>query len=186
MIEDNEPAAKWLDLINKALNKSKNGNNNVHEDSRKNIFTNHSKLFNKPSLSSGGGLHFFQKPSLKVLSKALRADSAPLKCCNCPKDFPSRERPRRLRKLVDSESFLSPRYGSCVDELFAAVEIPLYDDNPKSRCYRLVASKQMVGIFVSVWVRSDLVPHVSHLRVSSVGRGIMGCLGNKVSNFQAS
>ncbi|URE02973.1 endonuclease exonuclease phosphatase family domain containing protein, partial [Musa troglodytarum] len=45
--------------------------------------------------------------------------------------------------------------------------------------YSLVASKQMVGIFLSVWVRSELVPHVGHLRVATVGRGIMGCLGNK-------
>jgi hypothetical protein len=39
----------------------------------------------------------------------------------------------------------------------------------------------MVGIFLSVWVRKELVPHIGHLRVDSVGRGIMGLLGNKVS-----
>ncbi|KAJ6775017.1 TYPE IV INOSITOL POLYPHOSPHATE 5-PHOSPHATASE 9 [Salix purpurea] len=37
----------------------------------------------------------------------------------------------------------------------------------------------MVGIFLSVWVRKELVPHIGHLRVDSVGRGIMGRLGNK-------
>lgn len=46
--------------------------------------------------------------------------------------------------------------------------------------YCLVLSKQMVGIFVSGWVRSDLVQHVGHVRVTSLGRGIMSCLGNKV------
>ncbi|URE30893.1 endonuclease exonuclease phosphatase family domain containing protein, partial [Musa troglodytarum] len=45
--------------------------------------------------------------------------------------------------------------------------------------YCLVASKQMVGIFLSVWVRRELVQHVGHLRVATIGRGIMGCLGNK-------
>uniref|UniRef100_A0ACD5TYJ9 Uncharacterized protein n=1 Tax=Avena sativa TaxID=4498 RepID=A0ACD5TYJ9_AVESA len=47
--------------------------------------------------------------------------------------------------------------------------------------YRLAASKQMVGIFLCVWVRADLVPCVTSLRVSCVGRGIMGYMGNKGS-----
>lgn len=47
--------------------------------------------------------------------------------------------------------------------------------------YRLAASKQMVGIFLCVWVRSELCPHVTNLKVSCVGRGIMGYLGNKGS-----
>ncbi|KAH7667789.1 DNase I-like protein [Dioscorea alata] len=45
--------------------------------------------------------------------------------------------------------------------------------------YVLTASKQMVGLFMCVWVRSGLVPHVRELRVSRVGRGIMGYMGNK-------
>ncbi|KAK1295373.1 Type I inositol 1,4,5-trisphosphate 5-phosphatase CVP2 [Acorus calamus] len=39
----------------------------------------------------------------------------------------------------------------------------------------------MVGIFVTIWVRRELVQHIGHLRISCVGRGIMGCLGNKTS-----
>ncbi|CAN0926681.1 Type I inositol polyphosphate 5-phosphatase 8 [Linum grandiflorum] len=53
-------------------------------------------------------------------------------------------------------------------------------NNPARRKYCLVTSKQMVGIFLCVWVRSDLVEHLSNLKVSCVGRGIMGRLGNKV------
>ncbi|KAL6574759.1 hypothetical protein OROMI_012044 [Orobanche minor] len=45
----------------------------------------------------------------------------------------------------------------------------------------LAASKQMVGIFLCVWVREDLYQHISSLKVSCVGRGIMGHLGNKGS-----
>lgn len=48
--------------------------------------------------------------------------------------------------------------------------------------YCLAASKQMVGIFLCVWVRADLYKHVSKLKVSCVGRGIMGYLGNKVGS----
>ncbi|KAI3447660.1 hypothetical protein Pfo_004325 [Paulownia fortunei] len=47
--------------------------------------------------------------------------------------------------------------------------------------YCLAASKQMVGIFLCVWVREDLNQHISSLKVSCVGRGIMGYLGNKGS-----
>ncbi|KAG6434067.1 hypothetical protein SASPL_105688 [Salvia splendens] len=45
--------------------------------------------------------------------------------------------------------------------------------------YCLAASKQMVGIFLCVWVRRDFLHHITSLQVSCVGRGIMGYLGNK-------
>ncbi|KAM6568017.1 hypothetical protein CsatB_016002 [Cannabis sativa] len=47
--------------------------------------------------------------------------------------------------------------------------------------FRLAVSKQMVGIFLCVWVRSDLCSLISNLKVSCVGTGIMGYLGNKGS-----
>ncbi|CAA0829782.1 DNAse I-like superfamily protein [Striga hermonthica] len=47
--------------------------------------------------------------------------------------------------------------------------------------YCLAVSKQMVGIFLSVWVRKDLDNLITSLEVSCVGRGIMGYLGNKGS-----
>ncbi|XWS59771.1 hypothetical protein CRYUN_Cryun08bG0150200 [Craigia yunnanensis] len=53
--------------------------------------------------------------------------------------------------------------------------------SPKQRHFCLAASKQMVGLFLCVWVRADLYKHMSNLKVSCVGRGIMGYLGNKGS-----
>jgi hypothetical protein len=47
--------------------------------------------------------------------------------------------------------------------------------------YECITSKQMVGIFISVWLRRDLRPFIQHQSVSCVGCGIMGCLGNKVT-----
>jgi len=80
-----------------------------------------------------------------------------------------------------------------------ALNINNYDDDennrdddhkekfPKTpRRYCLAASKQMVGIFLCVWVRADLCNHVSNLKVSCVGRGIMGYLGNKVTEIRVS
>ncbi|RDX88695.1 Type I inositol polyphosphate 5-phosphatase 4, partial [Mucuna pruriens] len=47
--------------------------------------------------------------------------------------------------------------------------------------YYLIASKQMVGVFLTVWVKSDIRDDVHNLKVSCVGRGLMGYLGNKGS-----
>ncbi|KAG9457688.1 hypothetical protein H6P81_002196 [Aristolochia fimbriata] len=47
--------------------------------------------------------------------------------------------------------------------------------------FKCIISKQMVGIFITVWVRGDLRRFVRHPSVSCVGCGIMGCLGNKGS-----
>lgn len=47
--------------------------------------------------------------------------------------------------------------------------------------YCLAASKQMVGIFLTIWVRSDLREHVRNMKVSCVGRGLMGYFRNKGS-----
>ncbi|KAF5183511.1 Type i inositol polyphosphate 5-phosphatase protein [Thalictrum thalictroides] len=65
----------------------------------------------------------------------------------------------------------------------------LYDDfDLESVLYRKkrphfvrIVSKQMVGIFLSVWVRRSLRKHVDNLKVSTVGVGVMGYIGNKGS-----
>ncbi|CAK7329607.1 unnamed protein product [Dovyalis caffra] len=44
----------------------------------------------------------------------------------------------------------------------------------------LVANKQMVGIFLIVWAKSDLRDDFRNRKVSSVNRGLMGYLRNKV------
>ncbi|KAI4313646.1 hypothetical protein L6164_026605 [Bauhinia variegata] len=64
---------------------------------------------------------------------------------------------------------------------------PNKEGNNPSHCFKgpqefqCIISKQMVGILISVWVRSDLRPFIRHPTVSCVGCGIMGCLGNKGS-----
>ncbi|KAF2293069.1 hypothetical protein GH714_036023 [Hevea brasiliensis] len=171
--EDNEPAAKWLALINHALNKPHHESYSFLNSSPAGVLKDNNVKDSK----------LFHKPSLKVLRKSLKADSRLLKICNCPVEYPSRER-HRLRKLNDSMDELDPQtaphhqYNSSNGSIFTA-------DMPTSptQTYSLVASKQMVGIFLSVWARRELVPHIGHLRISSVGRGIMGCLGNKVSSL---
>ncbi|XVF15153.1 hypothetical protein REPUB_Repub09cG0125400 [Reevesia pubescens] len=176
VIEDNEPAAKWLALINQALNKPHQDSMCPYPD------TSHAPKHSNKESKSPTSLHFFHKPTLKVLSKNFRADSSLLKTCNCPADSTHGEK-RRQRKLrgVTSKLDLGPlpvHRDSTVDELVALSDMsPLCSTGQLG--YRLIATKQMVGIFLSVWARKKLVPYIAHLRVSSVGRGIMGRLGNK-------
>uniref|UniRef100_A0A0E0INP8 Inositol polyphosphate-related phosphatase domain-containing protein n=1 Tax=Oryza nivara TaxID=4536 RepID=A0A0E0INP8_ORYNI len=47
--------------------------------------------------------------------------------------------------------------------------------------YVRVVSKQMVGIYVSLWVSRKLRQHVNNLEVASVGVGLLGYMGNKGS-----
>ncbi|KAE9602827.1 putative phosphoric monoester hydrolase [Lupinus albus] len=173
VVEDNEPAAKWLALISEALNRPKN----EHSDSS-DSGTSSKNLINLKDSKSSASVNFFQKPSLKVMSRNYRAEgSSLLKACNCPINMPSRER-RRVRKFSDPINKLDSNIcgESNMEELFAIAEIP---SSPTQVNYSLISSKQMVGIFLTIWTKKELVPHIGHLRVDSMGRGIMGRLGNK-------
>ncbi|KAL5213085.1 hypothetical protein ABZP36_023932 [Zizania latifolia] len=172
VIEDNEPAAKWLGLIYQALNKPRD------ESSGDEL---------SPLETSGGRQggrdreSIFQKPSLKMLSKNYRVDSALVKTCTCLTD-PSamQHRARDMREFISRGEASPPPPAAALAEGDA---LPLPPDagelERSSLSYCLIASKQMVGIFLSVWVRRELVQYIGHLRVDSVGRGIMGRLGNK-------
>ncbi|KAL5846117.1 hypothetical protein ACOSQ3_009641 [Xanthoceras sorbifolium] len=47
--------------------------------------------------------------------------------------------------------------------------------------YVRIVSKQMVGIFLTIWVRKSLRRHIQNVKVSTVGVGVMGYIGNKGS-----
>uniref|UniRef100_A0A0E0CRK6 phosphoglycerate mutase (2,3-diphosphoglycerate-dependent) n=1 Tax=Oryza meridionalis TaxID=40149 RepID=A0A0E0CRK6_9ORYZ len=190
VIEDNEPAAKWLGLIYQALNKPQDQSSGDElsppetSDSRQGGSGSGSGSRDSIPKSSSGGMLFFQKPSLKMLSKNYRVDSALVKTCTCLTD-PStmQRRAREMREfLYRVEASPPPSLASA-----AAAAAAEEDGGPdaggelarSSVNYCLIASKQMVGIFLSVWVRRELVQYIGHLRVDSVGRGIMGRLGNK-------
>lgn len=177
-MEDNESAAKWLALMNHTLNKPSHESDSYFctGSTSKTTVDNNLKEPKTPSSHN-----FFHKPALKVLSRNLRADSALLKRCNCHLDGVPLIPKQRDKKLSDSIS-TPVRGNSAFEELMSIAGInPLPTKDQMS--YRLIASKQMVGIFLAIWVRTEIVQHVSHLRISSMGRGIMGCLGNKVSIF---
>ncbi|KAK9821522.1 hypothetical protein WJX74_007052 [Apatococcus lobatus] len=67
----------------------------------------------------------------------------------------------------DDEGYLSP------------LEHVLPDDDVPSHSFVQVAGKQMVGVYLSIWVRRALLPHVHGIQVTAVGTGVLGYLGNK-------
>lgn len=96
--------------------------------------------------------------------------------------------------------WLTPMQNSFLGDNYDYLENPHYEERishsnhrgtpmtkgwktQEGRKYELVASKKMVGIFISVWVRQEVLKkyYVSNAKVSSVACGIMGCLGNKGS-----
>ncbi|KAK4756124.1 hypothetical protein SAY87_009881 [Trapa incisa] len=167
VIEDNEPAAKWLSLIDQSINRP----------------TNVSYRGWRPSTTLSGSL-FFPKPSLKRISKIFRVENGRrLKSCNCSMDLErknSKDFCFRCQPSNVSEGDISSEDEE--DEEPSGLELSEISTSfgvSNQRKYSLVASKQMVGIFVCIWMRTELIQHVGHLRISCISRGIMGCLGNK-------
>ncbi|VVA22579.1 PREDICTED: type [Prunus dulcis] len=150
--EDKSPAAKWLSLIREALNKNDPGLSQYYNNATQ---TEHPSHFDQQAI---------MKPRISfsdLLSLEDELNNA---------DF---ERLLNLNPASTSSGENSP-------------SSPLMCSWPGSspmqqRRYCLAASKQMVGIFLCVWVRADLCRHISNMKVSCVGRGIMGYLGNKGS-----
>lgn len=176
VLEDNEPAAKWLVLINRALNRYPDDSAVNNGSDPKSTSARGFKLATQTSTSL-----FFPKPSLKTISKVFRTESRRrLKTCNCTSEMERKcykDACFRFQKPYPGEVELS----SDEDENPSEFELPEFSStsNTSHMKYGLVASRQMVGIFVTIWARKELVHHVAHLRVCSVSRGIMGCLGNK-------
>ncbi|VAI49261.1 unnamed protein product [Triticum turgidum subsp. durum] len=171
VVEDNEPAAKWLALIYQALNKPQ------QQQAQQDQPSSGDELSPTESVASSSSSR--ARPSIP---------SALVKTCTCMAD-PSTMH-RRAREMRDfiyrveaSPSAADDPDPSCSSSSSSAMTTPAAPEaggiGGGGMSYCLIASKQMVGIFLSVWVRRELVQNIGHLRVDSVGRGIMGRLGNK-------
>lgn len=97
-----------------------------------------------------------------------------------PSDYSWGQRPSDFSRWGSSDDDYGP--GDSPSTVLFSPVTGAEDGNrmPRNSRYCLVASKQMVGIFLTVWVRSELREHVRNMKVSCVGRGLMGYLGNKV------
>ncbi|GLT45293.1 hypothetical protein SLA2020_191330 [Shorea laevis] len=63
--------------------------------------------------------------------------------------------------------------------LFAEIDLESLLKRKRRSSYARIVSKQMVGIFLTIWVRRSLRRHIRNLKVSTVGVGVMGYIGNK-------
>ncbi|XP_037407068.1 type I inositol polyphosphate 5-phosphatase 10-like isoform X2 [Triticum dicoccoides] len=193
VIEDNEPAARWLVLINQALNRPAHNDTNVFQrptspsvDSTSSRASSSLDTSFSELTKTASGSAIFQKSSLKAIRKPfMPMQRKRLKACNCPAEMIKSSyrdacfrRPKKHADETDSsgEEEKENTRDSCGSVLSEVTSAPTARDKLK---YNLIVCKQMVGIFVTVWVKKELVQHIGHLRTSCIGRGILGCLGNK-------
>ncbi|KAL6848050.1 hypothetical protein ACP4OV_022178 [Aristida adscensionis] len=136
-----------------------------------------------------------EPPQRTLLRTMSRADRVGLVWPEQPLDL----LPARAMAAASSTSFKAPsksfrsyksfRGSSKVADEPAADELAMVPDldlnadgtlRKKSRSpFVRIVSKQMVGIFLTVWVRRGLRKCVQNLKVSTVGVGAMGYIGNK-------
>lgn len=193
--EDNAPAKKWLSLIRKTLNTLPGSNCGCQTPSPiPNPIVELDADFEGSTRQKASS--FFHRRSFQSLSRSMRVTGSDM----------SMPQPRLDRRfsVCDRVSFgqrpsdYDPnfRWGSSDEEIGPGDSpnttyyspgscsgfIPMEDRdrNAGQSRYCLVASKQMVGIFLTVWVKRDLRDDVRNMKVSCVGRGLMGYLGNKV------
>ncbi|XP_074558481.1 type IV inositol polyphosphate 5-phosphatase 7-like [Curcuma longa] len=202
--EDNGPAKKWLWLIRKTLNSPDTcGSDSYHTPSpvldpilelnadferssarQKTSAFLHRRSFHSLSCSSRieGDTMFPHLMLDRRFSVCERVSIA-----SRPSDFDPSSRGEGPEESSGDENigaesptalFVSPFYGYGAPP--NNKERDRFSAN-SSVSYCLVASKQMVGIFLTIWVRSDIRDDVRNLKVSCVGRGLMGYLGNKGS-----
>ncbi|KAK4484113.1 hypothetical protein RD792_011333 [Penstemon davidsonii] len=91
--------------------------------------------------------------------------------------------PLRAASVLGTEkSKISTKWNSLIREALNKTETnERIKQIKEENNFRCIISKQMVGILISVWIRTNLQPFVQNPSVSCVGCGIMGCLGNKGS-----
>ncbi|XP_020241399.1 type IV inositol polyphosphate 5-phosphatase 7-like [Asparagus officinalis] len=200
--EDNGPAKKWISLVRRTLNNlagsSGNIGSNYTPSPAPNPVVELDDDFEGASSSHKRNSSFFHRRSFQSLNRSMRMDDdviAPqprlerrYSVCerviygSRPSDYDANYRwggssdDEKISGDSPSTVFFSPMsYGYGASSMEERARL-----SGLSR-YCLVASKQMVGIFLTIWARSEIRDDVRNLKVSCVGRGLMGYLGNKGS-----
>ncbi|XP_042048524.1 type I inositol polyphosphate 5-phosphatase 4-like [Salvia splendens] len=197
--EDNGPARKWQALIRKTLNSlpasgggGDGGGGGVVFNTRS---TSPYELYDDlkgPNREQDPS--FFPRHSVQSVSQSMRMMGSGISVAQPKLDprfsmcdrvmyghRPSDYYDQNARWDASSDDEDGPSDSFCAQYYNASVSIEDKDKNPGQSRYCLVASKQMVGILVTVWIKTELRDAVRNLKVSCVGRGLMGYLGNKGS-----
>ncbi|KAL2995294.1 hypothetical protein AAZX31_10G209300 [Glycine max] len=91
---------------------------------------------------------------------------------------------KSVRSFSASKSFRTCQtFKKTIDDigLLAEIDLEALMKRKRRSSYVRIVSKQMVGIFITIWVRRSLRKHIQNLKVSTVGVGVMGYIGNKGS-----
>ncbi|KAL2334971.1 hypothetical protein Fmac_016184 [Flemingia macrophylla] len=94
---------------------------------------------------------------------------------------------KSLKSFKSSKSFKTYNsFKSIMDEkpgirLLPEIDLETLIKRKRRSSYVRIVSKQMVGVFITIWVRRSLRKHIQNLKVSTVGVGVMGYIGNKGS-----
>ncbi|XP_073136837.1 type IV inositol polyphosphate 5-phosphatase 3 isoform X2 [Henckelia pumila] len=89
---------------------------------------------------------------------------------------------KSFRKYNSFKSNMMPgsRMRSDIASL-VELDLELLINRKRRPPYVRILSKQMVGVFITIWVRRSLRRHIQNVSVSTVGVGVMGYIGNKGS-----
>ncbi|XP_051120464.1 type IV inositol polyphosphate 5-phosphatase 7-like [Andrographis paniculata] len=195
--EDNGPARKWQALVQKTLNSLPGSSCSVPSLIPNPIVD---LVVDFDGLNRGKGSSFSHRSSFQSISRSMRFMGSHVS--NPPPNLDHRfsvcdqmmygynYRPSdycdpdsRWTGSSDDEdgSNPSPYMQHSPVSHYGPALIDDGDRPPEQSRYFLFASKQMVGLFLMVWIKTDLRDDVRNLKVSCVGRGLMGYLGNKGS-----
>ncbi|XP_059660472.1 type I inositol polyphosphate 5-phosphatase 4-like [Cornus florida] len=194
--EDNGPARKWTTLIRKTLNSLPGTSGGCHTPSPiPGPIVEQDADFEGSTREKAS--FFFQRRSFQSLSRSMRMmdNDMPMPEPRLDRRFsvcdratlghrPSDYDPNFRWGSFDDENGLGDSPGTMHYSPISYNESIYMEDRdrqPGHSRYCLVTSKQMVGVFLTVWVKSDLRDDVRNMKVSCVGRGLMGYLGNKGS-----
>ncbi|KAK4357405.1 hypothetical protein RND71_023015 [Anisodus tanguticus] len=198
--EDNGPARKWLALIRKTLNSLPGTSGGYRTPSPVPNPVAELDADFEGSAREEAPASFFHRRSFQTLSRSMRAMESEMSMPRAQLDRRFSVCDRGVFGGRPSDYDPYAQWGGSSDDenengpddspvtthyspisYSGSISLEDRDRQPSQSRYCLVASKQMVGIFLTIWIRSDLRDDVRNLKVSCVGRGLMGYLGNKGS-----
>ncbi|XP_050214629.1 type IV inositol polyphosphate 5-phosphatase 3 isoform X2 [Mercurialis annua] len=123
------------------------------------------------------------EPPLNLLSQHVLQRQASLQAM---KSFKQMKSFKAMNSFKTSKIFgASNSFKSVTDDMqsglasLAELDLEALMKRKRKSSYVRIISKQMVGVFLSIWVRRSLRKHIQNLKVSTVGVGVMGYIGNK-------
>ncbi|KAM7507944.1 hypothetical protein LguiA_018397 [Lonicera macranthoides] len=160
---------KKLDRLNCMRTEDSEGNAEVP------VPTLASKLTKTLSVTERIGLSW-PEPPLDLLGQCVLEGPKPFRSYKSFKTSKSFKTYNSFKLTVNAGNNVQPEAA-----LLQEVDLESLMTRKRRSAYVRIVSKQMVGIFLTIWVRRSLRRHIQNVNVSTVGVGVMGYIGNKGS-----